>query len=85
MVGLIKQLIDELGMDAITAPARQGTPPHRFPQVPADGDLPGTSVHREVDESGITSWWKECGAPRKKQLRLDHVASFIVNTNHSIM
>jgi len=41
MVGLIKQLIDELGMDAITAPARQGTPPHRFPKFQRMEICPG--------------------------------------------
>jgi hypothetical protein len=30
MVGLIKQLMDELGMDAITNPARNGPSPQRF-------------------------------------------------------
>jgi hypothetical protein len=32
MVGFIKQLIDELGMDAITNPERNGLPPQRFPK-----------------------------------------------------
>jgi hypothetical protein len=33
MVGFIKQLVDELGMDAITNPKRGGTSPQRFPII----------------------------------------------------
>jgi SAM-dependent methyltransferase len=32
MVGLIKELMDELGIDAITNPARNGRPPQRVPR-----------------------------------------------------
>ncbi len=32
MVGFVKQLVDELGIDAITAPTRGGKPPQLFPK-----------------------------------------------------
>jgi hypothetical protein len=41
MVGLIKQLVDELGMDAITNPERNGTPPQRFPKFQRIEICPG--------------------------------------------
>ena len=41
MVGLIKQLIDELGMDAITNPERGGVPPQRFPKFQRMEVCPG--------------------------------------------
>ena len=41
MVGLIKQLIDELGMDAITNPARDGPAPQRFPKFQRMEVCPG--------------------------------------------
>jgi hypothetical protein len=41
MVGLIKQLIDELGMDAITNPDRNGSPPQRFPKFQRMEVCPG--------------------------------------------
>lgn len=41
MVGLVKQLIDELGMDAITNPARDGRPPQRFPKFQRMEVCPG--------------------------------------------
>jgi hypothetical protein len=41
MVGLIKQLIDELGMDAITNPERNGPPPQRFPKFQRMEVCPG--------------------------------------------
>ena len=41
MVGLIKQLIDELGMDAITNPERNGSPPQRFPKFQRMEVCPG--------------------------------------------
>ena len=40
MVGLIKQLMDELGMDAITNPSRGG-PPQRFPRFRLMETCPG--------------------------------------------
>jgi hypothetical protein len=41
MVGLVKQLIDELGMDAITNPQRGGPPPQRFPKFQRMEVCPG--------------------------------------------
>jgi hypothetical protein len=41
MVGLIKQLMDELGIDAITNPARGGLPPQRFPRFQRMEVCPG--------------------------------------------
>ncbi len=41
MVGLIKQLMDELGMDAITNPARKGPGPQRFPKFQRMEVCPG--------------------------------------------
>lgn len=41
MVGLIKQLIDELGMDAISNPQRGGPPPQRFPKFQRMEVCPG--------------------------------------------
>jgi SAM-dependent methyltransferase len=41
MVGLIKQLIDELGMDAITNPARDGPAPQQFPKFQRMEVCPG--------------------------------------------
>ena len=41
MVGLVKQLIDELGMDAITNPQRNGPPPQRFPKFQRMEVCPG--------------------------------------------
>jgi hypothetical protein len=41
MVGLVKQLMDELGMDAITDPARNGVPPQRFPRFQRMEVCPG--------------------------------------------
>jgi hypothetical protein len=41
MVGFIKQLIDELGMDAITNPERNGPPPQRFPKFQRMEVCPG--------------------------------------------
>ncbi len=32
MVGVIKELVDELGMDMITNPARNGLSPQRYPK-----------------------------------------------------
>jgi hypothetical protein len=40
-VGLVKQLIDELGMDAITNPQRGGPPPQRFPKFQRMEVCPG--------------------------------------------
>ncbi len=41
MVGFVKQLIDELGMDAITNPERNGPPPQRFPKFQRMEVCPG--------------------------------------------
>lgn len=41
MVGLIKQLMDELGMDAITNPARNGFSPQRYPKFQRMEICPG--------------------------------------------
>lgn len=41
MVGLVKQLMDELGMDAITNPARNGLSPQRFPKFSRMEICPG--------------------------------------------
>ena len=41
MVGLVKQLVDELGMDAITNPARNGLSPQRFPKFQRMEICPG--------------------------------------------
>ena len=41
MVGLVKQLMDELGIDQITNPARGGPPPQRFPKFQRMEVCPG--------------------------------------------
>jgi SAM-dependent methyltransferase len=41
MVGLVKQLVDELGMDAITNPARNGLSSQRFPKFQRMEICPG--------------------------------------------
>jgi hypothetical protein len=41
MVGLVKQLMDELGVDAITNPARGGPSPQRFPRFQRMEVCPG--------------------------------------------
>lgn len=41
MIGLVKQLMDELGIDAITNPARSGLSPQRFPRFQRMEICPG--------------------------------------------
>ena len=60
MVGFIKQLVDELGMDAITAPARGGKPPQRFPAFQRIEIYPGqvfiVKATKEDDELLAEQW-----------------------------
>ncbi|MBV8738459.1 MAG: hypothetical protein JO007_14600 [Alphaproteobacteria bacterium] len=50
MVGLVKQLIDELGMDAITNPQRNGSRPQRFPKFQRMEVCPGQVFIVKVTE-----------------------------------
>jgi hypothetical protein len=60
MVGLIKQLMDELGMDAITSPERNGPPPQRFPKFQRMEVCPGQVFivkATEQDDGLIAESW----------------------------
>ena len=60
MVGFIKQLVDELGMDAITAPVRGGKPPQLFPRFRQMEIYPGQvfilKATKEDDELLAEQW-----------------------------
>jgi len=60
MVGFIKQLVDELGMDAITSPVRGGKPPQLFPRFRQMEIYPGQvfilKAAKEDDELLAEQW-----------------------------
>jgi hypothetical protein len=60
MVGFMKQLMDELGMDAITNPARNGPSPQKFPKFQRMEVCPGqvfiTKATDEFDHLVAAQW-----------------------------
>jgi hypothetical protein len=73
MVGFIKQLIDELGVDMITSPLRNSVEPQRYPRFRKIEYFPGqVFVVKATDED-------------TRLLKIGAAVGLIVNANHGIM